>query len=393
MNEKLFSKISTPAYVYHEEIIENNYQILADVIAPYAGLLYSMKANPQREVCRLLHSLGAGIEVASDGELQTALEAGVNPSEIVFTSPGKTHQELEFAVEKGIRYINVESVEEARLVNDIGRSKGQVIKILVRINPAVSFSNAKIKMSGVPSQFGIEEEEIQDAIRELQTLDFVQMAGFHIYMGTQMLLAEDIEKNTDYALNLFLGLTEQFQINAELFDVGGGFGVKYFDNERELDTEDLKLRLGTVFEKYKERLADIRVVFESGRFLTAQSGEFITKVLYVKKSKGTKYVICDGGSNFHSSAAFLGRFVRGNFPLSSYPKGEEQESTTVTGPLCTPLDVIGQKVAVNSKIAPGDYVIIHQSGAYGLTYSPIHFLSHKRAMEYMEKDGVLTPLS
>ena len=387
LNEKIFSKITTPAYVYHEKILRKNLDILKNTISPYAGLFYSMKANPQKYICHMMNKSGLGIEVASGGELRLALEAGVNPNDIIFTSPGKTEKELEYAIEKKIKYINIDSYEEAEIINRIGINNNQVIKLIVRVNPAVSFSHAKIKMSGVSSQFGIEEEQLGFFLKKIKKLNNIQIVGFHIYMGTQMLLAEDIEKNTDYALNLFLDIAKKYNLSVEMFDVGGGFGVQYFENEKELDLVDLKNRLHNVFEKYAIELKGIRIMFESGRFLTAQAGEFIAKVLYVKYSKGIKYVICDGGSNFHSSAAFLGRYVRGNFPITTYPIGDETEVTTITGPLCTPLDVIGQKVEINSAICPGQYVIIENSGAYGLTYSPLHFLSHDMPMEYMDIDG------
>ena len=116
----------------------------------------------------------------------------------------------------------------------------------------------------------------------------------------------------------------------------------------------------------------------------AEAGKFVTKVLYKKESKGEKYIICDGGSNFHAASAFLGRSIRNNYPIHSIPDQEEKEEMTVTGPLCTPTDVIGQSVQINKDIKAGDYIVIDKSGAYGVTYSPLAFLGHISPIEIMK---------
>lgn len=386
--QKAAERFGTPLYLYHYDVLRRNYQTLHDAIIPGARLYYSMKANPLGSICRALNELGAGIEVASKGEMKAALEAGISPRDIIFTSPGKTEAELRMAIDNRIKLINIDSPEEAEMIDQIGREKKQVVDILIRINPATNDCNAKIKMTGVASQFGIEEEELDEAYAVIRELEFVHVCGFHVYMGTQMLHADDIVKNTDYALNLFRDKAEKYGIDLKIADVGGGFGVKYFSNETDLDIGSLRAQMRDVFEKYKKDLEGTEIIFESGRYITAEAGEFITKVLHVKRSKGTKYVICDGGSNFHSAAAFLGRFVRNNFPLRTIPAGVEKETTNIVGPLCTALDVIGQKIPVNKEIKSGDYVIIENSGAYGLTYSPLEFLSHERPNEIMVKDGV-----
>lgn len=376
-------KYGTPMYLYQKDIICKNYNNLKSKILPGASLFYSMKANPLSGICKLLYEMGAGVEVASEGELNIALNAGVPASKIIFTGPGKTEKEIEFAIENEIKMINIDSLEELSIIDNIAIKKNKTVKVGVRINPAVSFSNAKIKMSGVASQFGIEEERLDDFFSEVHKYQNVVICGFQIYMGTQMLLADDIVKNTDYALNLFFNLAQKYNIILEVANVGGGFGVKYFEKETGLDLDKLKVNMDMLYEKYKVELKNTEVIFESGRFIMAESGRFITKVLYVKASKGVKYVVCDGGSNFHSSAAFLGRFVRNNFPLTTYPEGEEKEKAVIVGPLCTPLDVIGQNVLVNKNIKKGDYVIIEKSGAYGLTYSPFAFLSHTTPIELL----------
>lgn len=379
-------KFGTPFYLYHSEKICSSYMKLKGVLFPGACLYYSMKANPLGKICCILNGMGAGIEVASKGELEIALNAGVSPDKIIFTSPGKTEKELRTAIAKKIKLINIDSLEEAILINHIGEERKGTIDVAIRINPAVNCSNAKIKMTGIASQFGIEEEDLDTVFYAIKELKNINVCGFQIYMGTQMLQADDIVKNTDYALGLFIAKAKQYGICLKTVNVGGGFGIRYFANENDLDLDRLRECMKILYEKYHKELDETEIIFESGRFIMAEAGEFVTKVLHVKKSKNTKFVICDGGSNFHSSAAFLGRFVRNNFPLRSVPEGEEMEVANIVGPLCTPLDVIGQKVLVNKEIKTGDYVIIEKSGAYGLTYSPIEFLSHERPNEILEEE-------
>lgn len=380
----LAEQYGTPFYFYDKAVMTENYHHLKESIYPGAELFYSMKANPALGICQVFCGWGSGIEVASAGELYTALEAGFDPKRMLFTSPGKTKHEIEFALRHQIRLINIESLAEAHLVNEVAGSLGIVADIGVRINPAAVYSNAKIKMSGVASQFGIEEADINESFfREIKGLHNLSLQGIQVYMGTQMLLAEDIIKNTEYTMDMALRMSKEFGFRLQYLNVGGGFGVQYFKNETQLDLAALKAGMADLKKRFGEALQDTEVIFESGRFLMADAGAFVTQVLYVKESKGQKFAVCDGGSNFHSSAAFLGRFVRNNFPMHTIPGGTETSECTVCGPLCTALDVIGQKVMIHADIAPGDLVVIEKSGAYGYTYSPCRFLSHEQPMELM----------
>ena len=358
---EILDEYATPLYLYDKRIIIEKYNSLRTALGNKAKLFYSMKANPLMGICKLMYQMGSGIEAASKGEIVTALRAGVPAAEIIFTSPGKTYEELDYAIKKGIKLINVDSYEEVKTIDEIAKKQGVKVNISIRINPSENSNNARIKMAGVSSQFGVEESEINECLSLCKKLTNINICGFQVYMGTQMLKAEDIENNTDYALDLFIKLSERHAIDLKTVNVGGGFGVKYFDNEQELDMKDLEKRLRTVIEKYENKLADTEIIFESGRYLMAEAGRFITRVLYVKNSKGKKYVICDGGSNFHSAAAFLGRFVRNNFPVTTLTNDTEKEQVNVTGPLCTPLDLIGQNINIDKHIKKGDFIIIEKS--------------------------------
>lgn len=383
------NKYPTPIYLYDQEKIEINFKKLKDAVFPQAEIFYSMKANPLLGICQMLRNNGSGIEVASKGEMYVALQAGFAPENIVFTSPGKTMEDIKYAIDKRIKLINVESFEEAELVNEIAATQNQCMAIALRINPQVVFSNAKIKMSGVASQFGIEESSIsQEFINAIFALKNVTLMGIQVYMGTDILLASDIIHNTEYIINLAIRMEDEFHLKFKYLNMGGGFGIPYFGKETSLDMDELKNAMEKLYEKYNERLQGMELIFESGRYIMAEAGVYVTKVLYRKKSKGQKYLVCDGGSNFHAASAFLGRFVRSNFSMYVLGRNEDEtEETNITGPLCTPTDVIGQNVMVSSKAQPGDYVVVNKSGAYGLTHSPCLFLGHEMPIEVMHNNG------
>lgn len=140
------NKYPTPIYLYDQEKIEINFKKLKDAVFPQAEIFYSMKANPLLGICQMLRNNGSGIEVASKGEMYVALQAGFAPENIVFTSPGKTMEDIKYAIDKRIKLINVESFEEAELVNEIAATQNQCMAIALRINPQVVFSNAKIAL-------------------------------------------------------------------------------------------------------------------------------------------------------------------------------------------------------------------------------------------------------
>ncbi len=382
--EELAAEYGTPLYIYDRSVMIENAAALKDAIYPGASLYYAMKCNPLVGICRTFMDEGLGIETASMGEITAALEAGYRGDRIIFTSPGKTEAEIEFAIDNDLKVINIDSLDEARIVDAIAGRKDRKVSVAVRINPSQCYSNAKIKMTGIPSQFGAEEEELDRTFFDcLSAFSNIELVGFQIYMGTQMLKAADIIGNTEYAMNLAIRLSEEFGIRLKYLNCGGGFGVKYFKNEEPLDMQALKSGMQELYDRMHDKLEGTEIIFESGRYLMATAGVMVIGVLYRKNSKGQRFLICDGGSNFHSSAAFLGRFVRNNFPLraiSHGQKGDETE-TTVCGPLCTSLDVIGQKVMLDENIVPGDLIVIEQSGAYGYTYSPSLFLSHESVAE------------
>lgn len=390
MDDRILSNIAreygTPVYVYDTEKIISQYEKLKSSLPPEISILYSMKANPLLGICQMFKKLGSGIEVASSGELHTALAAGFQPKEIVFTSPGKTAEELDYAIASGVYSINIESVEEAIHINEIAFQKGVVVDISIRINPDFDTAGSSIKMSGVASQFGIDQKLLEGAIAQIKSLQNVNIIGIHIYLGTQALNAKNITVSMENIIRLALQVSEEYNLTLEFLNLGGGFGIPYFKDETYLDMETLSKDFAEMWDRYSNRLTNTKVFVESGRFLMAEAGTYLTKILYKKFCKGKTFLVCDGGSNQHAASAFLGRHIRNNFPMHILNKEGSEAEVNVVGSLCTPTDILGQNVVL-PEAEQGDIVAIERSGAYGLTQSPALFLSHPLAAEIQYYKG------
>lgn len=384
---ELIAKYGTPLYLYDKDKIEQQYDILKDSILKGANIYYSIKANPLMGIVKVLYQKGSGIELASKGEMYAAIKAGCDPKKMVFAGPGKTFDDIAFAIDNGIKAINAECLEEIRLINEYSEEKEVVTDIALRINPTHTNKGAILKMTGVASQFGIDESKVdEDLIQKIFSLKYVNLIGLHVYMGTQILDANEICENTECIIELGLKLKNNFGVDLKYIDFGGGFGVNYFKGEKPLDTDVMKAGMHKLSEQYKEQLSGIELIFECGRFLVAESGVFVTEVQYTKESRGERFVVCDGGSNLHAASAFLGRFMRNNYPIISIPSSDMTEEMDIVGPCCTPTDLIGKKVKLNKDIKAGDYIVIQMSGAYGLSDSPLLFLSHEWPLELLYND-------
>jgi diaminopimelate decarboxylase len=384
--QSIAQEYGTPLYVYDGDKIVSQYKKLKDSLPQEFEIFYSMKANPLLGVCQLFRDLNSCIEVASGGELCTALAAGFQPENIIFTSPGKSYEELEFAIDEQIYSINVESIEEAELINSISAGKNLITDIAVRINPDFDATASSIKMSGVATQFGIDQAVLGKAFETFSSLPNIRVAGIHIYTGTQALNTQKLLFGIEQIISLAIELSGTYGFELKFLDLGGGFGIPYFKGESDLEIENLKVGINEIWERYKSQLSETRVAVESGRFLMAEAGVYLISALYRKDCKGSRYVICDGGSNQHASSAFLGRHIRNNFPMHVLNKNTDPEEINLVGPLCTPTDVIGQKVML-PKIDPGDIISVDKSGAYGLTQSPNMFLSHPGPAEVIVYNG------
>ncbi|MET9971245.1 diaminopimelate decarboxylase, partial [Streptomyces sp. NPDC006356] len=243
-------------------------------------------------------------------------------------------------------------------------------------------------MGGKPRQFGIDEAELRDSKHRLAALHNIRVKGVHAYMGTRFLNHEDVVHNTRQILATAEELAGRLGFPLETVDFGGGLGVAYFDNEEDLDLDALGTGLADALSSFSARNPHCRMIMELGRFLTAMAGTYIVRARYVKDSMGESFVVADGGTNHHMAAVGVGSFVKRNFPIRHLGNraAGALRPYTVTGPLCTPNDVVAKKVQL-PEVRPGDLLAVERSGAYGPTASPGLFLSHGFPAEVLVHGG------
>ena len=373
----------TPFYAYDRGLLRQRVAGLRSVLPPTIKLHYAMKANPMPAVVALMAGLVDGIDVASAGELKVALDAGADPAEISFAGPGKREIELRQAVASRV-LINIESLREARLLAGISQQLGLPARVAVRVNPDFELKGSGMKMGGGPKQFGVDV----DVVPEMMTLiaaGGLAFEGFHLFAGSQNLRSESICEAQQKSYALALRLAEGCAQPVRFLNLGGGFGIPYFPGEQRLDLAPIAANLAELTERASRELPRAALVIELGRYLVGEAGLYVTRIIDRKVSRGQVYLVTDGGLNHHLSASGnFGQVVRKNYPVSVGNKADaiEREVISVVGPLCTPLDLLADRM--NLALAEvGDLVVVHQSGAYGASASPQAFLGHPACVEVL----------
>ncbi|MFC0429820.1 diaminopimelate decarboxylase [Kutzneria buriramensis] len=387
--EELAQEFGTPLYVYDGDVLYDTIAGLRNALHPKLEIFYSLKANPNVSVFAALRAGGARAEVSSLVELRTVLQAGTPPEDIIFLGPGKSERELRACMETGVYAIVCESFAELDHIERIAGQWGMSQKVLLRINPTCAISGSRLTMGGKPRQFGIDEAQVLAAGDLSVKYLHADVAGIQVYMGTRILDAEVVGKNTRYILDLAERVAATCNIRLDTVDIGGGLGVAYFDGEQDIDAVDVATEINPLLDKFVGAHPETRLIMESGRFLAGRAGVYVMGVRYVKESMGEKFAIADGGTHHHMAAVGIGSFVKRNFPaalLSSREDVGEAEPWNVTGPLCTPNDSV-LKHAELPALRPGDLIGILNSGAYGPTASPGLFLSHGYPAEVLVSDG------
>ncbi|MCW5831047.1 MAG: type III PLP-dependent enzyme [Labilithrix sp.] len=386
---ELAERFGTPLYVYDATVMRAQLGRLREAIPARVEVFFSVKANPNVDVLRVFVGEGAGLEIASASEYLRARAAGCAPDRIVFAGPGKGREELARVIEGGVGEIHLESEEEIALVDALAGEEGRRVRVALRVNPRAA--GGAMQMGGQSAPFGFDEERLEEVARLVLRHPRLDLVGLHLYGGTQMLRAEVVVAQWEATVRLGLALAQVLGRPLESLDFGGGLGVPYFGKETELDLAAVQRGLG---EKVGPTLGDpalagARLVVEPGRFLVGPAGVYVTGVRAVKTSRGKTYVVTDGGMHHHLAASGnLGQVIKKDYPLVHGTRAFAPEAllAVVTGPLCTPLDTIGRAVELPETRA-GDLVCVLQSGAYGLSASPVGFLSHPMPAEVLVGDG------
>jgi diaminopimelate decarboxylase len=381
----------TPLFVYDADLFRRSYRRLSAALAGFAAVTYSVKANPNPAVAGLFLAEGAGLEIASAGEYVRARAAGAEPTAIVFAGPGKTDAELEWVVANGIGEVHVESEGEIDRLASIAARLGRRVPVALRVNPVAAAGGGAMLMGGRPSPFGIDEERYLDAADRVLARSGLDLRGVHLFTGTQILDAEALGRQWSHGLDVAARLARHIGRPLSTIDLGGGLGIPYFAGDRALDLGRLaEIARGlAAVQRAQAGIAGAAVMVEPGRFLAGPAGIYVVRVIEVKVSRGERFVIVDGGMNHHLAASGnLGQVVKRDYPVVAATRMDAPAAgaASLVGPLCTPLDVLARRVDLPD-LAPGDLVAVLQSGAYGLSASPVGFLSHPMPAELLVDGG------
>lgn len=373
----------TPFYAYDRRLVAERISELRRELPQEIHLHYAVKANPMPALVQFIVPLVDGMDVASAGELQVALDAGMSAKLISFAGPGKRPEELARAIAAGI-VINMESENEMETIARLARQQGLRARVAVRVNPDFELKTSGMKMGGGPKQFGVDAERVPDMLRRLRELplDFV---GFHIFSGSQNLSVAAIQEAQSKTFDLACALAEHAPAPVQLLNIGGGFGIPYFPGERPLDLAAIGTNLRDMIPRARARLSQAELVIELGRFIVGEAGVYVCRVLDRKMSRGQVFLVTDGGLHHHLAASGnFGQVLRKNYPVLVGNKvtSKVRETASVVGPLCTPLDLLADKADL-AEAEIGDLIVVLQSGAYGLTASPTAFLSHPAPTEVL----------
>jgi diaminopimelate decarboxylase len=374
----------TPFFAYDRALIVERVAELRRHLPTSVRLSYAMKANPMPAVVQHVSGLVDHLDVASAGEMRVALDTGRPSASISFAGPGKTPSELRQAVAAGVT-IELESATEAQRVVAVGAELGLRPRVAVRVNPDFEVRGSGMRMGGGPQQFGVDAEKVPDLVRALEVHD-LDIAGFHVFAGSQNLHADIIAEAQRKTVDLVVRLADSLPAPATYINLGGGFGIPYTERDVPLDLPAVGHDLGILIEdRLRPALPDAAVVIELGRYLVGEAGIYVTRVIDRKESRGRVYLVVDGG--LHHQLAASGNFgstIRRNYPLvvGNRMADTDTETATVVGCLCTPLDLLGDRMELPVSDI-GDLVVLFQAGAYGLTASPTAFLGHPAPLEIL----------
>lgn len=375
---------STPFFAYDRDLVRARVAMLRSVLPQRLSLGYAVKANPMPALVHLLASLVDTLDVASAQEMRVALDTGKSAGKVSFAGPGKTDDELSQAVASGVT-IEIESLGEGRRAVTAGERVGVRPRLAVRVNPDFAVRGSGMRLSGGPQQFGIDAEQVPRVLVELDRAG-AELVGFHVFAGSQNLSADLLMQAQSSTVDLLLALGAQSHQPVRYVNLGGGFGVPYFPQDQPLNVAAVGAHLTKLVDgRMATEFGDADLVLELGRFLVAEAGVYVTRVVDRKVSRGATYVVVDGGMHHQLAASGnLGQVIRRNYPIAhgGAVDADPDETVTVVGCLCTPLDLLGDKIEL-PRADVGDLLAVFHAGAYGLTASPTAFLGHPAPLEIL----------
>ena len=387
-------KFGSPVYVYLVDEMQERCELLRSLFGGRLKLSYAVKANPNVELMQnLLESLDC-FDISSIAEAQWVKDAGGDVKLCSFTGPAKRRFELERAVRWGVGQVVCESADEMLELQEICRAESKTADILIRINPSEVPKGFGVHMARKPSQFGIDEDRLDEAVAVADRCSNLNLIGWHIYSGTNSLSESAVVENFGIMIDRFRRYSHQFGIEPKLLVFGAGFGIPYLPTDTELDVASVADEVNPLLDDFRKekRFAHSGLQLELGRWIVGPCGYLVTRVVGLKSSRGSEIALCDAGFNNHLSACgMMGSVMRRTwriFKVGGDTSAERERRYRLVGPLCTTIDQLASDIEL-PELAKGDLLAIPASGAYGYTASPTRFISHPPPAEVLVRNRAL----
>ncbi|PIM73196.1 decarboxylase [Streptomyces sp. JV178] len=391
---RLVEQYGSPLYIYDLARVRAALEDLRAALPQPCRVYYSLKANSHPDLVAELRRGGARAEVTSRGELAAALEAGHPAAELMYSGPGKVPAELDEAIATGMRTFSAESFGDLERIGAAADAHGVTADCVLRINAAGAPGEAGLRMTGGPSQFGFDLDDLAEHGARL-LVKGVRIIGMHFFPLTNSRDEEGLIAELAQSVRTAAQLREELGIPLHLLDLGGGFAAPYANPGERPVYGRLRTALTAVLDEHLPGWRDGEpvIAFESGRYLIGDSGRLVTTVTDVKNSRGSTYVVLDSGINHLGGLSGLGRLL----PLSAQPlsetgrpvdtaDGREPATVTLAGPLCTPADILARAAELPG-LRAGDLLAFPNVGAYGLSASLLGFLGHPAPPEVVVDGG------
>ncbi len=363
--QQLAESHPTPLFAYDKKTASAGFHALRAVLPQRVRVAYAMKANPFPPLLDTFAALNASFDCASGGELRHAANLDLPPGRMFYAGPGKRDEELALALALGAR-IQAESWEDLARID---RLTTQPVAVNLRVHPASGADEGNRIIGGTgPSAFGVDEEEAPTVLTRARGFAKVQIRGLHVFAASNQRSAETLLQTHAMVVNLARELRAFSAFEWDQIDLGGGLGVPYSPEETPLDVAALGRGLEALLAANPWFQGEL--VLEPGRFLAASCGLYLVRVLRVKESRGTRFVILEGGINHLLRPLLTGQA----FPVKAVGKVGTTRPATLAGPLCTSLDRLGEVML--PELEPGDLLAFGMTGAYGFSEAMTNFLSH-----------------
>lgn len=352
-------KYGTPLYIYDFDYIENRYLELKEAFNGQKNIInYAVKANSNLSIISLLATQGAGADCVSIGEVKRAIMAGVSKYKIIFSGVGKSDDEIREALNLDILLINLESEEEMKRVEAMASELGKIARISVRVNPNIDAKTHPYISTGLhDNKFGVEIDMAKRMYIYAKKSQFLNPVGIHFHIGSQLTELEPISEACAIVADLAHTL-KALEIDIKFFDVGGGLGVVY-DDEVTINIQEYADMI-----KNATKNLDVTILCEPGRYMVANGGYFLTKVLYEKKNAQKRFVIVDGAMNDLLRPSLYDAYHE----IEVVGKVGENYLADVVGPVCESGDFFGKDISL-PQLEHNDLLIVKSAGAYGFSMS------------------------